>query len=216
MKRNRLLVLAALGLIGASMPLSGQSRDGGRRADDRADRPVRADNLTMIAGGAIRMRERLDLTDDQVSALGGIRDRSRALSDELRAEMQAVREDVRGGDVTRNQIRDRMTALTERQREAIGPLRQQVDDVLDAEQEARLRQGAARVRAGAAQRTRAGPGRDASSARAGARSQRGIRAPQAARAPVVGRGGRFRIRQSAAVGRREGTDRQRVDIRRGR
>lgn len=218
MKGNRLLALVAFGLIGASMPLDGQSRDGARRVTgERAERSMRGVSPAATAEGALRLRERLELTDAQVTALEGIRDRSRSAAEALRTEMQAVREEIRGGDVTRNQIRERMTALSERQSEAVRPLRQEIDDVLTAEQEARLRQGAARARAGAAQRTRAGVGRNGRSARVGTRSQ-GTRAPRAARAPRAGRAGwqAARIGRSPILDRQRGIARPGAVVRRGR
>ena len=218
MKGNRLLALVAFGLIGASMPLNGQSRDGVRRAaGERAERSMRGASPAAAAEGALRLRDRLELTDAQVTALEGIRDRSRTAAEELRAEMQAVRDEIQGGDVTRNQIRERMTALSERQREMTGPLRQELDDVLTAEQEARLRQGAVRVRAAVAQRTQARMGRNGSPARVGARNQ-GTRAPRAGRAPRSGRVERQapRGQRSAILDRQRGIARQGVVIRRGR
>ena len=176
MKGHRILTLAVLGLIGTTLPLDAQARAGARGPQGtQMERPTRSVEPTLIAVSALRLRDRLELTEAQIESLEAIRDQSRAVAGELRDEMQSVRDEIRGGDVTRNEIRARMEALGERREEASAPLRQQLDDVLTAEQQARLRQVMVRqaaVRQGA---RGAQPARGAQRARAGRRGPQGTR-----------------------------------------
>jgi len=190
MKGHRILTLAVLGLIGTTLPLDAQARAGARGPQGtQMERPTRSVEPTLIAVSALRLRDRLELTEAQIESLEAIRDQSRAVAGELRDEMQSVRDEIRGGDVTRNEIRARMEALGERREEASAPLRQQLDDVLTAEQQARLRQVMVRqaaVRQGA---RGAQPARGAQRARAGRGGTGGpaARGPQGTRDARVNR-----------------------------
>ncbi len=145
MKRDSILVAAVLGVMGLTAPVAGQARAGVR--GQGAEQMERTADPAVLIQGALRASERLELTESQVTALEGIRDRARAGNEVLSEQMRSLRQEMADGDITRNQIRERMTALAEQRREATAPLRQEVDDVLSAEQQARLRQVSQRGRA---------------------------------------------------------------------
>ena len=115
----------------------------------RGDRPVREDRVVEQArpargsgAGAVerllRLRDRLELTEDQVSRLDALRGEVVAQRGQNAAELEELRSQLRAGTLDRPEARERMQALREDRRSMVDRSRAAVEDILDDEQEAEM------------------------------------------------------------------------------
>ncbi|MBT8488172.1 MAG: hypothetical protein HKN72_16955 [Gemmatimonadetes bacterium] len=171
-------------------------------AQDTTDR--RGSRMTSEPERIMALRERLELTEDQLSALEQLRVEGVERRAETRATMDELRSRLRAGEIERDQMRASLEELRQAQPNA-GDRRARIEGILTEDQlgslqEMRTRRSAVRERRGEARGARGqvrGARREVRGARRGAR---GIRAQAR-----VGRGVE-RIRQ--------GSVRMRVDLRR--
>lgn len=164
MRTNRggLLALSALILVGAN-DIRAQDVTADRRPGMR-----RAANVEMI----MSMRDRLELTDEQVAAMEEIRRESVALRNDRRAAIEEMRSRLRAGQIRRSELMALMEDLRAEAPDLAEQRRARIEGILDEAQlealgEMRAR-GRAFMRGRASARRGPGPGR-------GARSQRPIR-----------------------------------------
>lgn len=123
----------------------------------------------------MRMRERLELTEDQIAQLDAIRQETVARRTAHRAEMDELRSQVRAGQLEREALREAMEARRETAEAMRDATRERVDAILTEAQREELdtlrREGRAFMRGRAGVR-RGGRGFD------GPRFQRGMRGPR--------------------------------------
>lgn len=150
---------------------------------------------------ALRLRERLHLTEDQVAQLQARRQDLIELRSQQRHELAELRSKFRSGDLTREQLREQMTAQRERAR-ALASDRAGMGDVLteaQREQLGTIRRDVTRMQMRAFQRGRASARahRQEIGARQGARGFRGARGMRGARGQRAQRAQRPAIRLRA-------------------
>jgi hypothetical protein len=115
----------------------------------RGDRPVRGDRVVEQArpargsgAGAVerllRLRDRFELTEDQVSRLDALRSEVVAQRGQSTAELEELRSQLRAGTLDRSEARARMQALREDRRAMVDRSRAAVEDILDDEQKAEM------------------------------------------------------------------------------
>lgn len=146
-KTSGILVVAVSMIVGAN-PMEAQAP--GAEAE-RAPRMLERAGGAMRGGPSIelimRMRERLELTDDQIAALDALRRESVARRSAEAAEMAEMRSRLQAGQIRQSE----MMAFTEERRDAnrdrAAARREQVESVLDAEQIEALEQLQMRARA---------------------------------------------------------------------
>jgi len=189
MTYRKRLALFTLAATFAVTPLVAQ------QGPERQQRPRRAPQIQAQRNPspelALRLRERLQLTDDQVAQLQSRRQQLLERRNQQRQEIAELTSRFRAGDITREELRQQLTAQRERVR-ALGAERAGAEDVLteaQREQLGTIRRGAARMqmRRQAFQRGRASALRDRQGARGirgaqGIRGARGMRGQQAQRA----------------------------------
>ena len=124
----------------------------------RGDRSPRGDAVTRRAGpagasgaaaveGIIRLRERLELTEDQVARLDALRSEEVARRGRDAAQLDELRSQLRAGTLERADARERMETLREARRSTLEESRATVAEILTDEQEAEVEQLKARRRA---------------------------------------------------------------------
>lgn len=199
------LVLTATMLATVAADVTAQQ---GRRGHQMRGDRGRAGGIEMI----MRMREQLELTDQQLQQLDGLRQTSVARQNAARAEMAELMSQLQAGQIQRSDV---MAAMEARQEESEGireAHREQIEGILTEAQRESLQELSARgraFRAGAAAGMRRGA-RGAHGAR-GVRSNRGsrgggigMRGTQRSRdggRPVMRRRGGFGGGQGPAFGR---------------
>lgn len=134
-KRHTVVALAAAMILGGSHASA--------QANDRPRRPQAGPDVETI----MSMRERLELTDQQLATLESIRRENVQRRNQERAEMEEMRSQLRAGQIRRSQM---MAYLEERRDEALATVeerRARVESVLTDAQRETLTALRARVRA---------------------------------------------------------------------
>jgi Spy/CpxP family protein refolding chaperone len=174
-----LLALVALLTIG-SMPSAAQDAERERRG------PRRGEDIESI----MSIRERLELTEDQLAQLDALRAEEVQRRSANRAEMEEMRSRLRAGQIERSEMMAFMEQRRDAGREASEDTRSRVDQVLGAEQRTQLDQIRAERRA--FERGRRSAQREAGmrGERRGPRMERGFRSGRGASERGLRRGPR--------------------------
>lgn len=124
-----------------------QSRAPGPRARaDRMDRQAGRAGATGVEA-VLRMRDRLELTGDQVARLDALRSERVERRAQEAAEVSELRSRLLAGTIDRSEATERMTALREARAGCAGQDRQALESLLDESQRATLDQLRAERRA---------------------------------------------------------------------
>ncbi len=160
----------------------GPRGDRGPRGEAVAERmrPVRPSAPAGVEG-IIRLRDRLELTDEQVARLDALRSEEVARRGRDAAELGELRSQLRAGTLERAEARERIQAVREARRSAAEASRAAVMEILTEEQAAEVQELQARRRAFEAGRR--------SAMREGARRPDRPARPEGVRGGRGGRGG---------------------------
>lgn len=143
-------VILAVMLAGAGTGLSAQQeRAPGARAEARTDRVGRLARGGGAPGveGILRMRDRLELTDDQVARLDALRSERVQERAAISSEMAEVRSQLRAGTLDRAEARGRRSDAAEARRASAEQARAEVESLLTDDQRATVQQLQAQRRA---------------------------------------------------------------------
>lgn len=148
---GRTMVLAAgLALLAAPQAIAQDDEEDGAEMRQRAprarmaQRASRAHSFDRMVGHLMDRRYELNLNDGQMSALSDLRDEARAVLAPMREEMRSIREGVDDGSLTREAAGDRLKTLQEQSSGSMEGLHNQLEEILEPEQRAMLRQDRAR------------------------------------------------------------------------
>ncbi len=180
------LALATVALI-APTTVQAQ-RPGGQGPGARQGQGMRGDAMQhrgpragMQRGGGVegimRMRERLDLTEDQVSQLDAVRRETVAERSARQAEMAELRSRVEAGQMERSALREMMEGRREAHEALSSAHRERIQSILTEDQRAQVERLVGQARA--FQRGRASAMRGSR----GMRGERGFRGGQGRRGP---------------------------------
>jgi hypothetical protein len=112
-------------------------RRGGRQGGQGQRGQSQMDRRQMQTGAADRilwLREDLNLTDDQVADLKRTTESARAVQDDARLQMRAMRDQLRDGEATQGQFLDFMTERRDAQQQQQLDVREQTEAILSDEQ----------------------------------------------------------------------------------
>lgn len=179
-------VILAVMLAGTGTELTAQQeRAPGARAEARMDRVGRAarDGGAPGVEGILRMRDQLELSDDQVARLDALRSARVQERAVVSSEMAELRSQLRAGTLDRAEARERMNAAAEARRASAEQARAEAESLLTDDQRATVQQLQAQRRAFEAGRRSgmregargARPGRDRPTRNRGARGPGGGR-----------------------------------------
>ena len=177
------LVLAALLAAGATN-LAAQRRAAGQRGPGM-------DARTGGVEAIMNIRDRLELTDDQINSLEALRQSGVQRRNDLLANMNELRSQLEAGQIDRGQFAEAVREQREAAGNVAGQGREQIDAILTEPQLATLEEMRGRARAFA--RGRASANRRGAGAR-GSRGGAGMRPGNRWRGPAGGSGPGFRGR----------------------
>lgn len=143
-------VILAVMLAGTGSGLSAQQdRAPGARAEARMDRIGRAarDGGAPGVEGILRMRNQLELTDDQVARLDALRSERVQERAAISSEMAELRSQLRAGTLDRAEARQRRSSAVEARRASAEQARSEVESLLTDEQRETVQQLQAQRRA---------------------------------------------------------------------
>ena len=130
----------------------------------------------------IRLRDRLDLSEDQLERIKAAQGADREVRDALRLDARAMRDRLRDDEITRQEFREEMRSRRSAEMDGMRAYRETLEGILTDEQRSQMRrfrrqmnqrQG---VRSGRSARPSARPGaRDRGQGSRGSRAQRGGR-----------------------------------------
>lgn len=147
------VILAMMTWLGAGAELSAQQeRAPGARAEARMDRLGRMDRTARGSGApgveaVLRLRDRLELSDDQVARLDALRSERVAEGATVASEMAELRSQLRAGTLDRAQAREIMRVAAEARRASAEETRIEVEGLLTEQQRATVEQLQAQRRA---------------------------------------------------------------------
>jgi hypothetical protein len=140
-------ILAMMLSVGVADLAAQQNRAQGPRArPDMTDRTVRGGSAPGVEG-ILRMRERLELTDEQVSRLDALRSERVEQRTLAAHEMNELRSQLRAGTIERTEAMERMRTAREARAGQAERDRTAVESLLDENQRATLQQLQAQRRA---------------------------------------------------------------------
>jgi hypothetical protein len=131
----RRLLLTTVLLSAVATAAAAQWGPGARLRPQAGPAPLPGQGVEEI----LRLRERLELTQDQVARLHAMREQALAARIGAAAEMMRIQSELRAGEISREQARTRLQARrdsTRRQMETLGPAR--IREVLTEAQRERL------------------------------------------------------------------------------
>jgi len=201
------------GLLVLTAILAGAGTDVGAQQDLQRRGAPAMEGRGQGIEAVMRLRERLELTEDQVSRLDALRRSSVERRNADQAAVAELRSQLQAGQIDRDAFAEQTRARREAVRESATAMREQVDAILTQAQKDELDQMRSRARAFAAGRAsamRGGPRRGAGGPAAGSRRPgAGFGPPPAMRGGQPGmrgdqpgmRGGRPGMRPRGPAGR---------------
>ena len=123
-----------------AVPLQGQAGPGGQRGM-RGQGPMMGGFQPMgmrAADRLIRLREELNLADEQVESLKSTEEADREAHDGARLQIRGMRDQLRDGEITQGQFLDLMTAQRNAMMQQQNAYREQIDAILTDEQKDQL------------------------------------------------------------------------------
>jgi Spy/CpxP family protein refolding chaperone len=146
MTGGAMILVATLTLFAGEVQAQQGARPGAR---GRAELNERLDRGPAAAGveGILRMRERLELTDEQVARLDALRAERVERAAQRSREVGELQSRLRAGTAERTEVADQLSALRQGIRERAEADRAEVETILTEEQRATLQELQARRRA---------------------------------------------------------------------
>jgi len=146
-----MVLIAGFALVGAPQAIAQEDSTGEsemRHRAPRAEMRHRASGPEAMFDSALgRMMDRqneLNLSDDQMAALGDLRADARSTLAPAREEMKSIHDAVRDGSLSREDAGERMKGIREQTKESMKALHDRLGDTLDEEQMHALRRGQVR------------------------------------------------------------------------
>lgn len=159
MMKRAMVLAAGLALLGAPQAMA-QDDEGEAQMQQRAPRaqmrqhaqsgemrqrgPGMGLMLDQAVGRLMDRRNELNLTDDQMSSLGDLREEAQSVLTPLRDQMTLIGDGVRDGSMTRENAHTAMQGLHEQVSGSMEALHDQLGEILGPEQQKMAHQGMAR------------------------------------------------------------------------